>query len=221
MRVCILDAWAGGDEALTNSHQVALWSEATLREHGVAVATIAGDAVTRTRVEAALATPDHDGFAYFGHGAERCLFRTLDATHAPVALVDDANLSPLGERWFHAFACLSGRGLGISTTAEAVGCYVGYAVKVNVGWTDEALTDPLRPLLIALTTCATRLLASGERSRDALRRAVREVSDALVAWLDEHPEEAEALPHGEQLALYQLANTLHERMTVAGASVRP
>lgn len=219
MRVCLLDAWSGDDEALVNSHQVAVWTRDSLEAAGVAVAAIEGD-VDRARVEAALAEPGCDGFAYFGHGRERCLYRQLDGDEVPVALIDEDNLPLVNTRWFHAFACLSGLGLGASAAAHRIGCYVGYAVKVNVGWSDDGLPDSLRALLIELVTCASRLLARGERSSDGLRRAVREASDALLTWWDEHPDEAEALPHGDQMALQHIASTLHARLTMHGTSVR-
>lgn len=219
MKFCVLDAWVEGDAALANSHRVAQWSCEALKRIGASVEFIEADAVTRARVDAAFEDPGAGGYLYCGHGAEWCLFRGLDASGGIAPLVDAENVAAVGGRWMHAFACLSGSALREAAASSGVACYAGYGVKVNVEWTDETLPDSLRPLLETLTTLTSVALAKGERSRGALRRAVRDASDALLTWWDQHPDEADRLPPAESMALQHLASLLHRRLEVAGAAV--
>ena len=205
-----------------NSHWVAEQTVAALqREHDGAVLTIvAGDDVNALRVAGELAE-QHDGFAYFGHGREHVLYRERDDAGAPVPLVGVEHVHLFGDRWFHAFACLSGHTLCQDAAKAGAAAYLGYRVTVNVSWDVPPLPGALRALLQELVTVATLQLAKGERSRGGIRRRVREVSDRLLDWMDMHVDECSSIHWGDLAALQVLASLLHQKLELEGAAVLP
>lgn len=221
MKFCVLDAWNADDPALINSHWVAERTAVALEREfrGAAIAVVAGDEVDAARVTSELEAP-HLGFAYFGHGSQRALYRTRDASGRPVPLVGPEQLGLLRDRWFHAFACLSGDSLCHDAAHAGAAAYLGYAVPVVVEWEDASLPDELRVLLERLVTAATLQLAHGERSRSRIRELVRAASDELVAWLEVHDEAYVSLDLRQILGLYALASLLHRELVLEGRAVR-
>lgn len=221
MRVCVFDAWSPDDEALVNSHWVAARTALRLSRSAEArVEVIEAEAVDKTRVEAEFARR-HEGFVYFGHGQEPVLYRERDERRRPVSILDAASVHLIGDRWFHAFACLSGHTLCHDAARANVGAYLGYRVTVNVTWELASLPDELVPLIEELVTVTTLEIARGERSRSALRRRVRAVSDRMVEWLDVHDEACATIPWIDIAGLYQLANLLHMQLEFEGVAVLP
>ncbi len=221
MRVCVFDAWSPDDEALVNSHWVAARTALRLSHNAAAgVEVIEAEAVDQSRVAAEFARP-HEGFAYFGHGQEHVLYRERDARRRPVPILDAEGVHLIGDRWFHAFACLSGHTLCHDAARANVGAYLGYRVTVNVTWELDAWPDELVPLLDDLVTVATLEVARGERSRGALRHRVRAASDRMVEWLDLHDDACAAIPWIDIAGLHQLASLLHMQMEFEGAAVVP
>jgi|GEM_PF-3263343 len=230
MKVCILDAWSSEDAALVNSHWVAVKTEASLRRmfKAVDITVMSGPAVDRGCAEARLAE-SHDGFAYFGHGREHVLYRCTDDSNPdlprekrePIPIVGLEQITLLGPRWFHAFACLSGTSLCTHAANAGVSAYLGYCVKVNVTWDPAILPEELRQLLEELVTAATLQLVSGERSRVAIRRQVRHISDRLLDWVDTNEGACKSIPWIELTALQMLANQLHQKLELEGVAVLP
>jgi hypothetical protein len=222
MRLCLLDAWHPEDPALVNSHWVAEQTGAALRraDPGVVLEVLSGDEVTLASVAAQMALP-HAGFAYFGHGREHLLYRTKDEAGQPVPIVGLEQVDAIGPRWFHAFACLSGETLCHDAAAARAGAYLGYRVTVVVEWDVPMLPEPARLLLEDLVTSATLQLAAGQRSRDAIRRQVRAVSDRLLDWLDTNEEACESVPWVELAGLQMLASLLHGKLELEGTAVVP
>jgi len=218
----VLDAWDPEDPALVNSHWVAERSiEALLRARPDAeIKVVAGEGLDRTAVRDEL-PGQHEGFAYFGHGREHVLYRRLDDFKNPVPIFGIEEVRVLGARWFHAFACLSGDTLCRDAASAGAAAYLGYRVTVNVEWEVPQLPDELRLLLQDLVTVATLELALGQRSRDAIRRRVREASDRLVDWLDTHEEAVEPIHWKDLTGLKALASLLHQKLELEGSAVLP
>lgn len=222
MMVCVLDAWDPEDPALVNSHWVAEQStQALLKTHPNAeIKVVAGEELDRLSAEAELSQP-HEGFAYFGHGREHVLYRCSDDSENPVPIIGVEQVRLIGARWFHAFACLSGGSLCRDAASSGAAAYLGYCVAVNVEWEVAPLPDELRVLLQDLVTVATLQLAQGERSRDAIRRRVREASDQLVDWLDINEDAVASIHWKELVGLKLLANILHRNLELEGHAVQP
>lgn len=221
MTLCILDAWNAEDSALINSHWVAERTAVALRREfpDVAIEVVAGDEVDATRVSVELERPYYLGFAYFGHGSQRALYRARDAERRPVPLVGINQLGLLKDRWFHAFACLSGDSLCHEAAHAGAAAYLGYRVTVILEWEESSLPEALRDVLATLVTVATLQLAHGDRSRASIRRRVRAASDQLVEWLEVHAEACAALHWWEVAGLYALASLLHREMVLEGRTV--
>lgn len=209
MTVCIIDVWSTEDPALMNSHWVA---ERTAEVFERAVPQIdyvivGGSDVDAESIAAALACPHH-GFAYFGQGCADSLFREPDYFRRPIVLIGRSQLDQLTARWFHAFACLSGQTLCRAAAETGAAAYLGYVDAVNVEWNASLLPHDLRVLLADLVTVATLQLATGERSRDALRRRVRAAADRLIdrlcAYDDAVYDGAAALPLADRMGLQAL-----------------
>lgn len=215
MKLCILDAWHRDDPALVNSHWVAERTadalQRELRDGDVQV--VSGDDIDRARVAAAL-QGDFDGFAYFGHGRDHCL------TRHGVVLMGPEDVGAIKARWFHAFACLSGRMLSRDAARAGAGAYLGYKELVNVHWEISPLPTALRELLGELVTAATLQLAGGERSRSAIRARVREASIRLTDWLDMNEEACFEIPWYHLAGLKVLAIVLHRDLELEGSAVR-
>lgn len=222
VEVCVLDAWHPEDPALVNSHWIAAQNIAALRRAcpGATVMILSGPEVDRASVEAELSKP-HQGFVYLGHGREHVLYRCRDELGEPVPIVGLEQVRLLGDRWFHAFACLSGQTLCRDAANAGAAAYLGYRVPVIVEWEVPQFPDELRVLLEDLVTAATLQLTLGQRSRDAIRRRVRDASDRLIDWLDRN-EEALAMIHWKDLTgLQMLANLLHQKLELEGTAVLP
>jgi hypothetical protein len=133
MKICLFDAWHEGDPALINSHWVAEQTAVALAhlDPGAVLKVIASEHVTLITVEAELAQP-HDGFAYFGHGREHLLYLRRDDRGEPIPVLGAEQVKAIGDRWFHAFACLSGETLCREAAAAGAAAYLGYRVKVVV-----------------------------------------------------------------------------------------
>ena len=222
MNVCILDPWYPEDPALVNSHWVAGRTiDMLLRaDPTAAIEVVSADDVDRARLEAELSKP-HEGFAYFGHGREHVLYRRCDESGEPILLVAAENVGLLGDRWFHAFACLSGDTLCRDAANAGAAAYLGYRVSVIVEWEVTQLPDELRALLEDLVTVATLQLAVGQRSRSAIRRRVREASDRLIDWLDMNEEAVQSIHWRDLTGLNMLANLLHQKLEFEGNAVLP
>ncbi|HSO00198.1 MAG TPA: hypothetical protein VLS89_18025 [Candidatus Nanopelagicales bacterium] len=220
--VCVLDAWHPEDPALVNSHWIAEQNIAALRRAcpGAALVIISGADVDRASVEAELSKP-HEGFVYLGHGREHVLYRCRDESGEPVPIVGIEQVRLLGDRWFHAFACLSGHTLCRDAANAGAGAYLGYRVAVTVEWDVPQLPDELRVLLEDLVTAATLELTLGQRSRSAIRRRVRDASDRLLDWLDSHEHAVEMLHWKDLTGLQMLASLLHQRLELEGTAVLP
>jgi hypothetical protein len=221
MKICLVDAWSPEDAALVNSHWVAERTHTALRQaHAEAtLEMISGDEVDAAAVDVALSS-SHEGFVYFGHGREDLLYRR-DAAGEPIPLFGSTHLARLGARWFHAFACRSGLTLCRDAASAGAAAYLGYCVEVVVEWEVSRLPPELIALLEDLVTVATLLLASGERSRVALRRRVRDASDRLLEWLDTNEEASRSVHLNELMGLHMLANQLHETLALEGTAVLP
>lgn len=221
MKICVLDAWNPEDPALVNSHWVAERTVAALihADPGAAIEVISAAEVTLARAEMELLR-DHDAFAYFGHGRKHLLYRCKDEANEPVPIVGVDQVRGIGARWFHAFACLSGETLCHDAAAAGAAAYLGYSVVVVVEWDVPPLPDELRVLLEDLVTIATLQLAAGQRSRNTIRRQVREASNQILEWLDLNEEEACAEINWPELTgLKMLANLLHQKLVLEGSSV--
>ena len=139
----------------------------------------------------------------------------------PITIFGAEHVQVLGNRWFHAFACLSGHTLCRDAAKAGAAAYLGYCQTVNVTWEVGQLPDELRALLEDLVTTATLQLASGERSRDAIRRRVRDASDLLLVWLDTNEEACDRIPWIELTGLQILASMLHQKLELEGSAVLP
>ncbi|NJK32238.1 MAG: hypothetical protein HC927_07425 [Deltaproteobacteria bacterium] len=143
MKIAILDAWSEEDPALVNSHWVAEQTRDVLLRHGFDVEVIA-DELDRATVRQQFDAP-HDGFAYFGHGRDHVLYRDLGENGRPIALVDADDVSLIGDRWMHAFACLSGNTLCFHAADAGIAAYFGLAsFAVNVEWEISGSPEQLR-----------------------------------------------------------------------------
>ncbi len=218
MMICIFDAWDPLDLALVNSHWVASQTSLALIREGHAVEILEQDAVDPDRVLEALCQ-DYGGFAYFGHGRGHLLYRQKDPFEQPIPLVGGDQARLIGERWFHAFACLSGRELSKAAAAAGVAAYLGYREVVVVEWEVDRLPDEARALLAELVTTATLLLARGERSRDTLRRGVRDISNRVIEWASNHADPL--FPWQELWGIQEIAVRLHRDLVFEGATVLP
>lgn len=221
MKFCIFDAWNFGDSALQNSHWVAHKTKQALETSIPAckVDILGGEGVTHTSVCQALAE-SFDGYMYFGHGRANLLYRSRDATGTPVAILESQDVGRIGARWFHAFACLSGQSLGNAAAQAGAAAYLGYNVLLIVEWDVPELPPELESILGKLATTASALLARGERSRTQIRRQIRDVSEELLGWLEDHAG-AFSLPLGTHMGLHQLANILHQKLELHGTAVLP
>ncbi|WAS91910.1 hypothetical protein [Nannocystis punicea] len=214
MKLCVLDAWHPDDPALVTSHWFAEKTVIALRrafpDDGIQF--VSGDEVDRARVSVEL-QQEHQGFAYFGHGSERRLSR-----HGAV-LVGVEEVRFLRDRWFHAFACLSGDTLCHDAAEAGAAAYLGYKTIVNVHWEVLRLPEALSERLEVLVTVATLQLAHGERSRRAIRSSVRQASLRLIEWLDMNEEACSSIPWYELTGLKVLAVTLHRDLELEGIAV--
>lgn len=218
MKVAILDAWLPGDPALVNSHWVAEQTHDVLVEHAAGFEVVVAVAhIDRETIRAELTKP-HDGFAYFGHGRDCVLYQRCDAENKPVPLLDRNDISLVGPRWFHAFACLSGNTLAFEAVDLEVAAYLGYNIAVNVEWEPLRLPAEVAARLRDLVTTATIMLALGERSRQAIGRNVREAANRLQGAVHSHRAQLE-LRH--IMGLNALANSLHRDMQLQGTEVQP
>lgn len=230
MKLCLLDAWKHNDPALLNSHWVADRTREALQTTfpDVVLAVRAGDAVDKACMEAVLAEA-HDGFVYFGHGRESVLYRDKDASNPilrerdcpPIPIFEIHHLLSLGPRWFHAFACLSGKTLSEEALQAGAAVYVGYSMELAVEWDPERLPQELRDLLHQLVVVATIELARGQRSRRSLRVGVRNASERLLDWLDTHESDCAQIPWYELCGLQMLANRLHQNLEAGGIAIVP
>jgi hypothetical protein len=123
MGCAIFDAWSAADEALVNSHWIAEKTAAAL----AGAVRIEGAEADRAAMERVLGDLTVTGVAFFGHGREDHL---RDASGAPV--LDEGNLALIGGRWFHGFACLSGKRLAGLARRAGVAASAGYEVRVVV-----------------------------------------------------------------------------------------
>lgn len=221
MKVCLIDAFHPNDPALVNSHWVAERTASFLRTKWSAqVELLAGDDAHAASVGSALEQP-FEGYAYFGHGRQHVLYRDKTAFGEPVPLVGSAQISLLGARWFHAFACLSGVSLCPAAANAGASAYLGYRVQVVVEWDIQNLPEELVRLLEELVTVATLALAEGYRSRDTIRRKVRDVSDRFLDWMDVNADACSSLPWIQNAGLQKLANLLHQDLVLEGVAVVP
>jgi hypothetical protein len=228
LSICLIDAWRPGDPALANSHWIA---EQTAHALGHALPheplTILENAlVDRSTVEAAL-TVRHDGYAYFGHGRDHLLYRDKDESRRdpdgnplPIPLIDRTNVRLIGARWFHAFACLTGMTLCHDAADASVAAYLGYHDAVIVEWDIPELPDELRALLAELVTTATLQLASGERSQSTIYRHVRDASNRLIDWYDQHQDDL-SISERAIVGLHAFANQLYKRLVLKGTATTP
>lgn len=230
MKLCILDAWGSDDKALVNSHWVAEHTAIALQNAfpTLILTTKSGYIVDKACVETELAA-EHEGFAYFGHGQDTVLYRIKDGSNPvlrekdwpPIPIFEITHLPSVGQRWFHAFACLSGNALSKAAPQAGVGAYLGYSIKVVVEWEPNALPEDLRLLLENLITVATLLLARGERARGVIRKSVKNASDELLEWLDEHEENVRHIHWKDLTGLKMLAFGLHQSLELEGLDVLP
>lgn len=221
MKLCLIDAFRQDDPALVNSHWVAERTASALRErHGAEIESLSGEEVFPASVMAVLGRTV-DGYAYFGHGREHVLYRDKDSAGEPVALLDVEGARRIGPRWFHAFACWSGVTLGPEAAKSGAAAYLGYRVPVVVEWDIEDIPAELGRLLQELVTVATLALAAGQRSRSAIRREARAISDRVLEWMDVHWEECASMPWIQNAGIQKLANLLHVDLMLEGSSVVP
>ena len=218
MKIAILDAWLPDDPALVNSHWVAERTHEVLVEHEVGFeVVVVADQINQDRIRAELATP-HDGFAYFGHGRDCVLYQRCDERDRPLPLLDGGDISLIGHRWFHAFACLTGNTLAFDAVDHGVAAYLGYNIAVNVEWEPLQLPTEVAARLRDLVTTATLMLALGERSRQSIGRAVRSAAIRLQRAANSHRAQLE---YRHILGLNALASALHRDMQLQGTDVQP
>lgn len=218
MRVRVWDAWApdGEDPALTNSHWIAQHTITALSSAAIVPESISGAHFDRSHILADLRNPTYQGFLFFGHGRAHVLFRETSGPRAlPIPLITSQDMVLLGARFFVAFACLSGKELAVEAAAAGVPAYLGYCEKVSVEWTVEHLPAELEALLVELVTLASLRVALGERSRLALRRAVKRASDRVLEYFEDHTLDNWV----DQTGLLMLATTLHRDLVFEGAAV--
>lgn len=212
MRIGLLDAWDPADPALVNSHWVAEQHRARLQARGHEVEVLTGAGLVPAQVAAAIQAGAHDGWAFFGHGADRALV----AHGQPVV---DHHLGPaLSGRWLHGFACRSA-GVCESLAATGAGAVMGYTENVTLEWEPVDLPPALLALFSELVVAATGGLVAGERSRSALRRLVREAAEAVTSWLIDHEQAVERLPLNQQMGLWATPGVLHQALYLVGATV--
>ena len=215
MKLCIFDAWDAADDALGNSHWVAERTADALRRElpDVTLEVVIGDELDGPRVLTELGRP-HLGFAYFGHGDERVLYRVKGEP-----LLGPEQVVLLKDRWLHAFACLSGHSLCHDAAHAGAAAFLGYRVTVVLEWEESTLPDALRDLLATLVTVATLQLAHGEYSRKVILGRVRAASDQLVDWLDVHSEVYPLLEWWHIAGMHTLASLLYVYLEIQGSAV--
>jgi hypothetical protein len=213
MGYAIFDAWSAADEALVNSHWIAGKTAATL----AGAVRIEGAEADRAAMERVLGEAAVTGVAFFGHGREDHL---RDAAGAPV--LDAANLALVGGRWFHGFACLSGKRLAGLARGAGVATYAGYEVRVVVEFTPDRLPPDLTALFVELVTTTTLALAGGCRSGRELRRRVRAVAEDVRAWFDDHAAWVDDDENfRERMGIKTLAEQLERDLFIEGTAAGP
>lgn len=205
------------DEATQCSHWVAHRNcERLEAELGQVPLLLERDGARRAMLELALAS-EAAGLAFFGHGGEDRLFDNDGA-----AALDEHNLALVRDRWVHAFACRAGDHLAGPAAAAGVRCFVGYESALNIDWTPDEIPDPIRPAFIELVTQTTLELARGVSDGDALRRAALGAQATVIAWCDEHPEQAMGLEiTAQQLVARLVVRPGSWRHSFTAASVAP
>lgn len=186
------------DEATRCSHWVAQRTRARLvAELNAAVTVLDGPAATRDALGHTL-SGDAAGLAFFGHGDPDGLYA------ASGAVLDVHNLNLLRDRWAHAFACRAGEQLAAEAVAAGATCFAGYRSRLLLQWEPEDIPEPIRDDFVRLVTQTTLELARGVRDIALLLRAAADAQARIMAWCDDHPDEAGGLQIMAQQLLFSL-----------------
>lgn len=187
-----------GDEPLRGTRWIAEQTQARLASVGVASRALFDHEATREALEAQLGGP-LAGLVAACHGSEHQL---LGAARQPV--VDQHNAHQLSGLWVHAIACLSGSGLARLAVDRGATCFAAYIVSLIVEWDPTEIPEPVRAPFARLVTEVSLGLSRGVRDARVLIASILADQEQVIAWCDEHPDQA----NGLEITAQQLVSKL-------------